>query len=109
MKKIILALIFTGLFGIFCFAQEPLQQPIVIRGQISQINFAASTITVRWLQTQGYVSYDEITLYVGPQAQITKGGSQIGYTQLQIGDQLEARYIDAGLNGFRLLSLNVVS
>lgn len=109
MKRLIVILILTVLSGYFCFAQEPQPEAITVRGQITERDSASSTITIRWLQTDGYVAYDEITLYIPRSAQITKGNEQIGYLQLQVGDNVEAKYIDTGFQALKLISMRVVS
>lgn len=85
------------------------QQTRTIRGQISRINWAASTITIRWLQTEGYVGYDEISIFVPDDSSIVKGGTAIGLTRLQIGDQVTAEYINASPGPLKLMNMTVVS
>jgi len=92
------------------FSQEDYQQEDVktLRGQVTQINWPASTITVRFLQTKGYVSFDEITFFVPGSIHIAKGSSAIGLDQLQIGDQLTIEYINVSPGPLKVISMTVV-
>jgi len=77
-------------------------------GQISDIDWVASAVTVRYMQTQGYLAYDEITLFVPRSATIQKRGRSVGLSELQIGDQLTAEYVNASPGPLKAVKITVV-
>lgn len=79
-----------------------------VTGQISQIDWVASSVTIRYMQTEGYIAYDEVTLFVGRSANIQKRGRSVGLSELQIGDQLSAEYINTSPGPLKATSINVV-
>ena len=95
---------------VFLFCQQGLtQEPAkVVMGQISQIDWASSTIAVRYLQEHGYVVYDEVSLFVPDNANIFKGNDRIGFTDLQIGDQVTAEYINTSPGPLQIINMTVV-
>lgn len=114
MRKI--ALVFFIIFSVlafssisYCEAPSSEQKTQSLRGEIFGINWPASTVTIRWLQTEGYIVFDEISIFVPDSACILKAGQAIGFAQLQIGDQVTVEYINTSPGPLKLINMTVVS
>ncbi|MFA4889709.1 MAG: hypothetical protein WC628_09090 [Candidatus Omnitrophota bacterium] len=109
MKRIIVSALII-IFGIaiisLSFAQG--REIKSLRGQIFRLDWAAQTITVRYLQTQGYVSYDEVTVFAPDASGISKSGKNIGFIDLQIGNQVTLEYADTSPGPLKLVSMVVL-
>jgi hypothetical protein len=84
------------------------QQEQAVQGTISGIDWAGSTVTIRWLQSEGVMRYDELTISVPDSSLIKKNGSSIGLTYLQLGDQVKARYVNTSPGPLKLVELEVM-
>jgi hypothetical protein len=110
MRKLILVIGF-GLFLTVCLygqsnhAGKPVQ---IVSGQISQIDWVGSNITVKWLQPNGITVYDEVTFFVPRDAQITRNGETIQLSEVNIGDNATVEYLNAGLGGLRVVNISIV-
>ena len=114
MIKRLVVIIFLFVIGIEsypnAFSQDSAdnRQILTLRGQISQIDWVASSITVRWLQAEGYVAYDETTFFVPDNANVTKGGNVIGLADLQVGASVTVEYINTSPGPLKLINLTVI-
>jgi hypothetical protein len=108
---IIFIAILATVFGPLSYCQNAprVQEAKTVRGQVSQIDWAASTVTVRWLQTEGYVCFDEITIFVPDGVHIIRGGKTIGLAELQIGSQVTVEYVNTSPGPLKLINMTVVT
>ncbi|MBU1870018.1 MAG: hypothetical protein KJ818_06060 [Candidatus Omnitrophica bacterium] len=108
---ILVILIFSFISCLFAYMQVQAQNKQIktLRGQISQIDWVASTITVRWLATEGYVSYDEVTFFVPDSTRIVKEGASVALTDLQVQDSVIVEYLDTSPGPLKAISLTVVT
>ena len=79
----------------YCQQEEGQQQRAVrtIDGQIYNMDWAGSTIVVRWLDVYDN-SYRELVIIVPEGAVIKKGADTIEFSQLEIDDAVTATYYE---------------
>ncbi|MFA4981483.1 MAG: hypothetical protein WC592_03330 [Candidatus Omnitrophota bacterium] len=65
---------------------------VTIEGQISSIDWVGGVITVRWLQYDPYIKYDEITLSVPRDIKIMKASQPAGFNELSQFDHVTVKY-----------------
>lgn len=79
-----------------------------IEGQVSDIDWAGSKMVVRWLDQQDSTYY-ETSMAVPDEAEMTKGADIIGFSELEVADNVTARYYEDRDGNAILISLNVTS
>lgn len=83
---------------------------VTIEGQISSIDWVGGVITVRWLQYDPYIKYDEITLSVPQDIKIMIAGQQAGFNELNQFDHVTATYSKDKYKGLpRAISITVTN
>jgi len=114
MNRIVIFLMLLLAATTYCHADDASIQAtadknvLTIIGQVSDIDWVASRVTVRYMQTQGVVGYDEVTLTVSRDTNIQRRGKAVGLSELQIGDQLTAGYINTSPGPLKALNIKVV-
>lgn len=103
---IILGIVFAPrLYGQDSYANKSVQ---MISGQICHIDWVGSNITVKWLQPDGVTVYDELTIFVPKEANITRSGENIELSDIQIGDNAKVEYVNTGFAGLQAVSISIV-
>lgn len=102
--------IFVFVFAVCSYGQGNYvdSPPQTVTGQVSAKDWVGSMISVRWMQTQGIISYDEITIFVPDSAQITLHGKSIGLLEIQAGDMVKVDYINTSPGPLKALSITVM-
>jgi len=113
MQKAVCLIVFLALslaIVPLAFSQQDYNQQdvLTLRGQITQVDWPASAITVRYLQTKDYVSFDEVTFFVPANIHIVRGSSTINLSQLQIGDQITIEYVNTSPGPLKVISMTVL-
>lgn len=91
----------------YCFGNEDSRQVKIIEGNIVDIDWVAQKIVVRWLQTQGQVTFDEITIFVPDGTKITKGSDTISLSDLNMTDPVTVEYYNDSPGPLKAKSINV--
>jgi len=95
------------LFLPFVCAQQDQAQVCVMKsvaGKVLELDWVTSTLVVKWLGASGY---DEMTLTVPEDAQITKGTEKVNFGDVELSDDVYIRYRDCGFAGLKVISVNV--
>jgi peptide chain release factor len=88
-------------------ASDDNRQKKVAEGLIVDVDWVGQTIVVRWLQTQGDVQYDEISIFVPDNTRITKGSDTISLSDINITDPVTVEYYNAAPGPLTAVSINV--
>jgi hypothetical protein len=91
----------------YCQNSGNVKQVKVIEGAIVDADWVGQKIVVRWLQSQGQIKYDEITIFVPENTRITKGSDTISLSDLNISDQVSVEYYDSSPGPLKAVSINV--
>ncbi len=92
--SLITNIIIFGACFLPCFSQEQLQtvQSRLLKGNIVNLDFVGSKITIKYLQPNG--DNDEITLRIALSTKITQNDLRISVSDLSNGDEVAVRYYD---------------
>lgn len=75
-------------------------------GSISDIDWAGSKLSIRWLNQDDNVFHDTV-LSVPDEAKIRKGTEEINFSELEISDEVTAKYYEDFDGTATLISLSV--
>jgi len=77
-------------------------------GQISDIDWAGSKLTVKWLSQDDNV-FHETTISVPDDAVMRKNGDSIDFSELEISDDVTVKYYEDFYGNATLITLNVTN
>lgn len=77
-------------------------------GQISDIDWAGSKMTVKWLSQDDNV-FHETTISVPDDAVMRKNGDSIDFSELEISDDVTVKYYEDFYGNATLINLNVTN
>ena len=95
--------------GNFCFSQgeEGSRQIQSVTGSIVSTEWVGDIICVRWLQAEGIIGYDNLTISVPDGLKINKGTDIVTLANLNIGDNVTVKYYNDNFAGLKAVSLTV--
>lgn len=77
-------------------------------GQISDIDWAGSKIVVRWMSQDDNVFHDT-AITIPDEAKLRKGADEIGFSELEISDDVTAKYYEDLDGNATLITLSVTN
>jgi len=91
----------------YCQNSNATRQIKTANGYVIDIDWVGQTMVVRWLESQGQVTYDEITIFVPDGTKITKGSDTISLSDINMRDQVTVEYRDNSPGPLKAVSIIV--
>ncbi|MFH0764497.1 MAG: hypothetical protein V1927_05785 [Candidatus Omnitrophota bacterium] len=92
----------------YCESDSGSGELVTLEGRITAMDWVAGVITMKWLQSEPVIAYDEITLSVPRDIKIIKGSQTIGFSELNQFDNVTVQYKKNGSIGLpKVVSLTV--
>jgi hypothetical protein len=91
----------------YCQNSGNVKQIKTVSGDIADLDWVGQKIVVRWLQTQGQVKHDEITIFVPEDIKITKGSNTVSFSELNISDRVTVEYYNSSPGPLKAVSVTV--
>jgi len=98
MKYFVLGLLLVAIMAGSVFAFETIDGKDVsaIDGEVVVLDTADGRMTVRWLQDEIQVLYDQMTLAIGKDTRVMKGTDTITIDDINVGDMVTAKFYRRG-------------
>ena len=89
--------------GDYCYSQDSQEQVMTVRGKVKDVSWVADRLVIN---NPTFGGSDEITFLVPHGTKITRGGSQIGLSEVNIADNVTVEYVNS-LAGLKVLHIIV--